>query len=203
MDHYRAVNCLLLSSKVLEEQWSDYMAWSHFRAQQLTSNELLHPHSSTAHTYEKAEVQNIEPRDAGGSKPVEPSRRPQRHLLYSQPEVRMPEIGYYCVMLHSAGHLQSQSFRLQDAANHQLLLISKAMTSHHHQHQPRALHCFEGFELNLFPNHRHWVLLQPITASALTPSDGCTSRKRDYTSETFLNSHSCMWWPWHQTFLRI
>lgn len=109
LDHYTAVNCSSEPGKVSEEQRSDNTVWSQSTApnfkQAFTS---MQQHN----TQVPAEAQNVEPRDAGGSRLAEPCRAPERHILSSQPEARMPDVGYFCVMLHSAGHLQSQSFGL-------------------------------------------------------------------------------------------
>jgi len=111
LDHYTAV-VYTTQSRGRFWRWSDYVAWSHFGSWQLTSSQLLCPCSSTAHRYQEAEIQKVDPHDAGPSGPAEPSRTPEWHTVCSPPEARMPEVGYFCVMLHSAGHLQSQSFRL-------------------------------------------------------------------------------------------
>lgn len=52
-----------------------------------------------------AEVQKAEPRDARGSRPAEPCRAYKQQIWSSQPELRTPDVGYFCVMLHSTEHL--------------------------------------------------------------------------------------------------
>lgn len=100
----------LHSCQFLIRAWEGFRAQNSFRAEHPNYSQPFCPCSSPA---QQSSWGADKSHDAGGSSPAEPWEAPTWHRASSQPEVRTAEVGYFCTMLHSGGHWQSQSFRLR------------------------------------------------------------------------------------------